>query len=79
MKPRNIKRRKASEKWCDFHEDLTNDCLSLKVRVDRHHQKGEPTEYKKEQSYSVMVVSVVPGPIKYINMAFTRVNAVTKG
>lgn len=40
VKPENFKNRKVSNKWCHFYEDyghLTDECISLKIRVDNHH------------------------------------------
>lgn len=51
MKLENLERRKASNKWYEFYEDLVHmadDCMSLKVTVDNHLQRGELFKYKEE-------------------------------
>lgn len=82
MKLENLEKGKASNKWFKFHEDfghVTDYCMSLKMRVDNHLQRGELTKYKKEPISSSMVEIAPPYPIKYINAIFARVDVVTKG
>lgn len=53
MRTNNLAKRKASNRWCVFHEDfghLIKDCISLKVYVDNHIQKGKSSKHKKEPS-----------------------------
>lgn len=81
MKPEIVDKCKAVGKWCEFHEDyehLTNNCLSLRARVDERIKKGELSKYKKNQAPDALVILKVPKPVKYINSVFTRVDVVTK-
>lgn len=51
----------------------------MKVRVDNHLQKGDLAKYKKEHPSATMVMTTTPWLIKYINVVFVRVDAITEG
>lgn len=63
MRTNYLEKGKRQTKWCIFHEDyghLVEDCISLKVRVDYHMQKGELSKYKKGFTSNAVVVIAAP-------------------
>lgn len=72
---------KASNDWYDSHEyydHVTNDFMSMKVRINNHLRSGEISKYKKETSSTTMVLAATSHPIKYINAIFSWVDTITK-
>lgn len=82
MKTYNLEKIKALNKWYAFHENyghLIEDCISMKVRVDNHMQKGELSKYMKESSSTAVVETIASRQTRYINIVFTRVDVFTRG
>lgn len=81
MKVENFEK-KASNKSPDFHEDynrLIEDYISLKSEWITILQTGELTKYKKYTTSFVLVIAMAPCQVKYINVIFVWVDAITKG